>query len=461
MFLDEIERIAKITKGIIKEKNVKIFSHFDADGIASASIISKMLIREGVNFQLRILKQLTQDSIEEIKFNEKDFIIFSDFGSGQLSSLKKLFEKTQILVMDHHEPSSERHFNLFHINPLLHDKENEVPASIITYIFAKFFNKQNVDLIDLAVVGTMADEQDDELELKNLAQKIFLEAESIGKISTTKGLRFYGRSRPIHKSLALSFDPYIPEISGSESNAVQFLSEIGIAINQGGQVRALKDLTLEEQQRLASAIIAERFKSTFEGKIDDIFGTIYTLTGKPEEIQDTKEFGTLINACGRTNNPDVGFRLCLGDYSALHKAMDILEKYKRMLSDALNLLRENKEIFRQTEFANFILGGTRIPETIIGTVTSIAVNSEFLNVNKAFFGFSDTDNNMVKVSGRLPQSLTNLNLGEILKKVVKYTEGEAGGHMRAAGALIPKEKQEEFIKTIDSLLGEAIGSKEN
>lgn len=456
MFLDEISRLAKITKSIVREKTVKIFSHYDADGIISASILSKMFIREGINFQLRILKQLTKEFVDEIVVNKNDFLIFTDFGSGQINILKKFFDITQVLIIDHHQPINFHHINLFHLNPILFNDE-EVPSSIISYLFAKFFDKRNIDLVDLAVVGAIADEHENDLEMKSFTKKVFDEAEAIGKLSITKGLRFYGRNRPIHKSLALSFDPFIPGISGSESQAVQFLSEINIPILNGSEVRTLKDLTLEEQQRLASAIISERMK--LEENVEDIFGNIYTLIGKPEEIQDAREFGTLINACGRTGNFLVAFKLCLGEYSSLEECFEILDKYRKMISDALNLLKEEKEIVIETDYAKFIFGETKIPDTIIGTITSIIINSNLFGLEKPIFGFADTTNNMVKVSARAPKIMENLNLGNILRKAAQYVNGEAGGHIKAAGALIPKENQEKFIHIINTLLGEAFGDK--
>ena len=60
MFFEEIEKVAKIAKALIREKNVKAISHYDADGLSSAAIMTKTLTREGANFELHILKQLTE-----------------------------------------------------------------------------------------------------------------------------------------------------------------------------------------------------------------------------------------------------------------------------------------------------------------------------------------------------------------------------------------------------------------
>ncbi len=453
MFLDEVERISRIAISLIRIKQVKVISQFDADGITSASILIKALLRENANFGVRIVKQLTSDVIENLDIGEDDFLIVSDCGSGQLDFLKEIFDKTHVLILDHHDPVKFNHLNLFHLNPLVFGEE-EVSSSMICYLFAKFLNIRNTDLIDLAVVGAIGDIQDEGWEFKGLAKKILMEAETIGKISVTKGLRIYGRqTRPLHRSLANSSDPFIPGISGSESNAVQFLSELGIAVKDRGEWKKLKDLTVEEQQKLASAIIKERLHTEETG---DIFGEVYTILGRPEELQDARELATLINACGRTDNADVAVRLCLDDYTALEKSTEVLNNYRKLIGKCLSWVRENKDSVISTDFGNYILGGNKIPDGVIGTVVSMILNSNILEV-KPTFGFAEAVDR-VKVSARIPRNL-GLNIRDILVNTVKDIGYEAGGHSKAAGALIPKGKEHEFIKIVDSLMGEMIGSK--
>lgn len=450
MFLEEIERIARIVKPIIKLKNVKIFAHYDGDGIASASILAKMLIRENINFQLKFLKQLTSETISEINVRKNDFLFFLDFGSGQLDLLEQFLEKTHILILDHHEPKNLFHLNLFHLNPLLYGENTS--SSVLCYLFAKFFNPRNSDLADISIVGAIADLQDEKWELKGLTRKVLEEAITLGKISITKGLRIYGRtSRAIHKALAYSFDPFIPGISGSESNAVQFLSDLGIKIKENNRWKKLSDLSIEEQKKLASAIIIERIKAN-HSEAEDIFGEIYTLLEKPKEFQDAREIATILNACGRTGNTGIGLRICLNDFSCIEKINCILNNYKKLISEGLKLIKD-KKIILSSKYANFILGKDKISESLIGTITTITLNSNLLDVKKPIFGLVETEDGNIKVSARASRDL-KINLRNILIRAVKKIGGEAGGHKFAAGALIKKGKEEEFIKTINSLLSE-------
>lgn len=455
LFLDEVERTAKVVKAIIKEKNVKIISQLDCDGLSSASILSKMLLRENVNFGLRIVKQLKADIIKRIEIDSNDFLIISDCGSGQLNLLSDIFDKTQILILDHHQPIKFDHLNLFHLNPLIWGEE-EISASMVCYLLAKSLNIRNTDLVDLAILGAIGDTLDGKWEFRGLAKTILTEAETMGKISINKGLRIYGQNRPIHQALAYSFDQFIPSISGSESQAVQFLSELGISLKTSDEWKKVKDLTLEEQQILASAIIKERIKS--ENVAEDIFGEIYTFLGKPDELQDIREFATLVNACSRIGFVDIAYRLCLNDYSVLEKSFEILNIYRKLIRDSLNWIRENENSVVSTDFANYILAGNKIPETLIGTITSITLNSQF-NQEKAIFGFADSDNGSVKVSARIPKPIKEINIRDVLVDAVSLTGYEAGGHSEAAGAFIPKGKEEEFIKIVDKILGDKIDKK--
>jgi RecJ-like exonuclease len=312
----------------------------------------------------------------------------------------------------------------------------------------------NVDLVDLAIVGAVGDEQ----EFKGLTQKILEEAETLGQLTIMKGIKLYGRnSRPIHKSLEYSFDPIIPGVSGSESQAIQFLSELGISVKGNDEWKKLKDLTIEEQQRLASAIIMERLRFSHPDATD-IFGEVHTILNRPEELQDTREFATLLNACGRTNNADLGIRLCLNENTSLEKIWDILEEYRRQISSGLELIKDGSLVV-STPNANFIIAGNKISDSLIGTITSVALSSNIFDSDKPLFGLAETEEGNVKVSARASRHLKNINLREILLYAASKLKGEAGGHSHAAGALINKSLQNDFVDIINSKLGEILGKE--
>ena len=61
--------------------NLSIYTHLDADGLASGAILGKTFFREKIPFQIRVLKQLEKENIVNLANEAKEeeqFIIFSE-----------------------------------------------------------------------------------------------------------------------------------------------------------------------------------------------------------------------------------------------------------------------------------------------------------------------------------------------------------------------------------------------
>jgi RecJ-like exonuclease len=446
LFLKEIERVAKISKELVRKKHVRIYAQYDADGITSASIIAKFLIREGCNFELKILKQLNSKSVKEIVYREDDFLIFLDMGSGQIDLLKDIIEKANVLIIDHHEPIKYEHPNLFHINPLLFGEDPEkYSTSLISLMFVRFINPKNIDQIDIAIVGAIGDRREEGIKAGALNEVLEI-AKELGFISVNKDLKLFGSNRPLFKTIAYSFDPLIPSVYGNEAAAIQFLQDLGISVKKGETWRTFSDLTDEEKARIADGIIRER-----GGLIDfyELFCEVFTLSKRPEFLNDSREFSVVINACSRMGESDLAIRLCLGDYSVYPKAIEKVEEYRKKIAESISLIENGRIIEKDNGI--FIIGGREIPDYLIGVITSIILSSK--KPNKPVFGLAyDNMTNMIKISARKLNG-DNINLRDILVNVAKDLGGEAGGHKDAAGAYIPVGKENEFIEKVNKLIG--------
>ena len=55
----------------------------------------------------------------------------------------------------------------------------------------------------------------------------------------------------------------------------------------------------------------------------------------------------------------------------------------------------------------------------------------------------------IKVSSRSSGRGESINLSDLLKLIIKETGGDVGGHAKAAGAVIPREKERLFIELIE------------
>jgi RecJ-like exonuclease len=79
------------------------------------------------------------------------------------------------------------------------------------------------------------------------------------------------------------------------------------------------------------------------------------------------------------------------------------------------------------------------------------LNSQDVNNSLPLIGFAQTENGEVKVSARTTQTMVDkgVDLSSALKKAAIVVHGVGGGHRIAAGATIPKGKEEEFLEVVD------------
>jgi RecJ-like exonuclease len=418
---------------------IQIVSHYDADGIAAASIVALALNQINKAFQITIIKKLDEGIIRELKEREPEIVIFTDMGSGYLDLIKEL--KCVIIIADHHEIVYQWDSDkLIHINSELFGIPG-ISGSGTAYILAKgILHIEEGDaksLATLAVVGTMGDSASSNFEM-------FKESEYIKQ---EKGLKLFGRfSRPLHKSIGLADIPGIND----ESKAIQFLSEIGIKFRENGEWRTLSDLTQEEIKKLTDAIVLEYIKEEkpiFESSIVD---NVFTLKDFPEELRDAKEFATLLNCCGKMGEPAIGIGLCFGAKKSLEKARNVYKNYKKLIASYLEWVEknwDNTEVVRKTANANYIIAGDNIKESLVGVIASI-IQREYNE--KPIFGLANGEDS-VKVSAR---TSGNIDLGKILHEAASLCGGRGGGHCETAGCNIPFENQEKFIELCDKLIAQ-------
>jgi len=462
--IEELQRMIKETKrakewiGEAKEQ-IRVVSHYDADGICSAAILTRTLLREGKDFHLSVVKQLNDNVLEELAGEERKLFIFLDMGSGQLEKIRELLKDSKVIICDHHQPVGEANENIVHINSVVSGIPDNISGSGVTYILSRTINPKNIDLSPLAIIGAIGDSQIDAVGpdwgVNGLNKEILKDAESEKKMKISKGLRLWGRyTRSIHKALEYSVDPYIPGISGSESASVQFLQELGIPVKRDdGNWRTISDLSLEEQKTLAGGIIKERIRGDHENP-EYIFGDVYELLDKEGEFRDANEFATMLNACGKMDQATLGVSLCLNGEKAFEKVKEILEKYRREVGKAMNWFHSNVSnpdvVLRKKGI--YVLTGSNVSEHLISNVISI-VNHSGVLPEKPLFGFADSEEG-VKISARASDSLVEkgLKLNELMGEISEKLGGQGGGHLGAAAAVIPKEKQEEFISEVERFL---------
>ncbi len=463
--LEELKSISKeIEESIEKARKICVFSHLDADGICSAALLSRFLYLKEKEFKVKFLRQLERDKIKGIQGEICDLLIFLDFGSGQLhhDEFKKIIEERKTIIIDHHQLKENfENENLIHVNPHLFNLDgNSISAAGLVYLICKNLNPKFTKYSYLALVGAYGDRQEKKNEFLGLNRYILEDALKAKVIEIKHGLRIFGRlSKPIHKALEQCTSIFIPHVTGNESGAVQLLSEIGIRLkDENGRWRKLADLSPQEEIKLVTAIILQRLSSL--KRPEDVIGNIYEIKGKEDMLGDVNEFSMLLNACGKVGKPDIALSLCLGNSKLLDTSKRIMSEYRKMILNALEFVYENlnnPEVYIQEGKFTAIIGRDKIPHQVSSTVASIIINSKSFPTKKILIVFSDMEDS-VKISLRRKLGF-KVNLGKIAHEIAEELEGEGGGHVRAAGAKIPKGKELEFVRKFREKL-QSLPSKE-
>ena len=171
------------------------------------------------------------------------------------------------------------------------------------------------------------------------------------------------------------------------------------------------------------------------------------------ELHDAKEFATLLNSTARYGQYNVGLNVCLGDRDKhLKEARNLLSGHRNNLVEGLQFAKE--EGIERREYLQFYHAKSGIRDTIIGIVTNMLLNSLEVSNDLPLIGFAFKDDDEVKASARGTQDLVDkgLNLSIAMSTAAKELNGIGGGHKIAAGATIPKGKEEEFLIILEQKL---------
>ncbi len=156
-----MKRVIEYLKRIKKRDNVVVIFHNDGDGVCSATLINKFLIKwRGRPADMAISQPMppNKNLIEKVKTTIPTKIIFTDLAIDQDVKFIKKFESiAPILVIDHHEInnniSSKR---VVYYNPRMYKKDVYKSA---TYVVYKITSKI-VDMSDslwIAAIGIISD----------------------------------------------------------------------------------------------------------------------------------------------------------------------------------------------------------------------------------------------------------------------------------------------------------------
>ncbi|MFA9416073.1 DHH family phosphoesterase [Natrinema sp. HArc-T2] len=482
------DRAVTCAKRLCEADRVLLASHIDADGLTSAAIAAQALERAEIPFETVFEKQLDEDAIAAIAATDYETVLFTDFGSGQLDVIGEYEDAGAFtpIIADHHQPADRD--TEYHLNPLLFgiNGASELSGAGASYVLARALadvsdsspaaatdggtaagpagttvRADNRDLAALAVVGAVGDMQASGGELHGANERIVAEGVEAAVLETGKDLALYGKqTRPLPKLLEYATDVHIPGISNDANGALRFLDGLELELKRDGEWRRWADLSGEEKQTVASALVRKAVSSGVPAaKIDELVGTAYVLSEEPvgTELRDASEFSTLLNATARYERADVGLGVCLGDRDgALERARQLLAEHRRNLSNGIDLV--TREGTTEEAHVQWFDAGDEIRETIVGIVAGMAMGNQGISRSKPIIAFAAKNDDELKVSARGTHSLVRqgLDLSVVMGEASRAVGGDGGGHDVAAGATIPSGHKAAFVERADDLVGEQL-----
>jgi len=470
---DSVEAANLILDHVEKGDLIHVSSHVDADGLSAGGIMGKALLRAGAKFRLRLERWMDEKVADRIANENAALTIFTDMGSGYLDLLGERLVNRDVIILDHHQPITEIPSGFVQVNPHTHgiDGTRDISGAGVAYFAAKAMDKKNIDLACLAVVGALGDLQDKnkERKLRGANTVILDDAVKSGCLEVETDLLFFGReTRPIHQALARTTNPFIPEISGEEDQSLAFLVNLGIKPKRNDKWRALRDLSGDEKKTLLSAIADHLVSKGLAGDIAfDLVGDVYTLTYEEPwtPLRDAREFSVLLNATGRMDKAGLGAAICMGDRKkCLEEATEVIQAYRGTITKYLRWITENPERLEELDSIYVVRGDGFIDEKVLSPVCTI-LSTTLTKLGKPIIAYATiSEEDQVKVSSRGSEPLIQkgLNLGVIMQFAAEKYSGRGGGHDVAAGAQVPINDVEAFIKLVNDLVkkqlaGETIG----
>jgi len=420
---------AEARGAVMRMREPLVVHHFDCDGITSGAIVAGSLEKMGKPYRAQSVRKLDAEFLASI--SQESEIIFVDLGSGT-ADIDAL--TGNVVVIDHHQPKSNSHLQA---NPHAFgfDGGTDISAAGCAYfVFEEF--------VELGVVGAVGDVQ---APLRSL-NKIMLDlAVTQGAISVEKDILLFGRnSRPLKQFLLYADEPYLPGITGQDDACNALLQELDIPQKDGERWRIYSDLSFDERRALVSSLAKlVAMRSTPEAA-NRLVGDTYNLLRMPQGtlLRDASEFSTLLNACGRNGRPELGVSVCLQRQGAYEESSVLLAEHRKNLRAGIEFASKNTQ-----DIGKFLLLDARgiIPDSIIGVVAGMLFAG---SRQKPIIALSLEAPGRIKLSTRGTRALVEagLNLGKILSECCAQVGGVGGGHNIAAGATIPEEKLDEFLK---------------
>ncbi len=429
--------VRKAANAIRTRDHIRVVSHYDADGISAAAIVSAALHRAGRQFHLTMAKGLDDAAIEGLKKEGGGTVLFLDMGSGQIDALETLDAK--VFALDHHKPVRKSK-KVLQANPHFcgMDGMTEACAASISLMFAVALDERNWDLSPIALAGIVGDRQHMG-GMRGVNAHILENAIALKHVTSQRSLNLKGST--LVDAVSGSVDPYFVGLSGRRENAVAFLESMNL--NPDLSLGSLEEF----YRRKLTSMLSLRLMG--QGcRPETVEELVTEILWIPSLDMSTSDLADLLNACGRLDNEGLGVALSLGDAEALEAANGLRAEYNQRLLDML--LKIESDGVEETDNLQYF----DAPDASLAGAQCGLAMQYILDQSRPTLALSLVGDS-IKVSSRGTKYLVSkgLDLAAALKKSAESLGGRGGGHAVAAGATVPAKSREEFLKLVDSTVG--------
>ena len=435
-----LSRLSNAAGLVRSHKFIQVFSHYDADGLSAAGIMANVLLRADKEFRITTFTTLDEESMQEIRECRSECIVLTDLGASYIPVLEALGK--DVIVLDHHTIQNDSE-KICYANPHLVDIDGSFGAcgATMAFLFGITMDERNWDLVQIAFAGITGDKQHIK-EITGLNTYLLEEGIKRGYIFTSDGSLIPPGT--VSRSLFYSTEPYIRGITGNQAGVDALLKDARIPGDKNSAT-----LTDEEKRRLSSMIAVRLTQQGVSADaMTELSRTRYYLDGWK---MDAESLAELLDACGRTMSQGIGIAMCLGSKDDLLRAMELRDQYNNSIMEASVKLdkdglkhMENLQYFDSSEtgFTGILCG---IIMRYIG------------DPSKPTIGLN-TAEDKIKISGRATykQLDAGVDLAVALRDATKTVGGEGGGHSIASGGSIGLGQSEEFLKNLDTIIGDQV-----
>jgi single-stranded-DNA-specific exonuclease len=436
--LNRADEACQVLKNHLEQENiVRIISHNDADGLSAAGVVANTITQEKGQFHVTIVPRLRDNFLKKLLKERYKLFFFCDMGSAYLEDISRI--KGDVIIADHHQPMDfETKDHITHVNPHLFgvDGSREVSASGVTYLTVRGMEKQS--LAGMALAGAFGDMQyyDGFLGINQMIVEEGLEA---GTVEIHQDLKIASKSEePLYKSLAYTFTPALPGLSGDLEGSMAFLEKMGLSYGI-----KFSDLGNEERDILKEELI----------KINtQIFSDVYSNPQERPSLRNIEDFSRVLDACGKNKKYGLAMGLCLGEKSdALDVSLELQRKYRDNLVKGIEWIKREGSI--TLDNIQYIYTEDKLRKSVMGTISSISLSLGLLDANTPLLALARMDN-MIKISGRTTPEQVNagVDLGKALQDASSSFGGKGGGHDIAAGAIVPYKEMDNFLSLVDEIV---------